>query len=203
MNGHNTIVTPAIAGVDTHKDTHYAAVITTTGQHLAAAQFAANDEGYRTLAAFISNFGDVVQVGVEGTNSYGAGLARHLAAVGMNVVEILRPSRQTRRAGKSDEIDAYLAAHTALSEVGCSTPKTSDGPVEAIRVVTLTRHSGQGPHRGHRPNQSGARLRARAAARPISRLDNPAAPTDAATGPRMPGRRHRHHVDQDRAARPR
>lgn len=141
MSESATISTPVVAGVDTHKDTHYAAVISTTGQHLAAAQFPATDAGYRALTAFISSLGIVTQVGIEGTNSYGAGLSRYLAGTGVNVVEVLRPTRQARRAGKSDEIDAYLAAHAALAGNGCSTPKTSDGPVEAIRAVMLARHS--------------------------------------------------------------
>lgn len=49
--------------------------------------------------------------GVEGTGSYGAGLARYLAARGVAVVEVIRPSRQARRRrGKSDTADAVAAA---------------------------------------------------------------------------------------------
>lgn len=131
-----------IAGVDTHKDTHYAAVITTTGQHLGAAEFPTTPAGYRALAAFIAGFGSVSEVGVEGTGSYGVGLARHLAATGVPVLEVLRPSRQVRRMrGKSDEIDAYAAAETVLAGTNCSVPKGRDGLVEAIRVVTIARRS--------------------------------------------------------------
>lgn len=131
-----------IAGVDTHKDTHHAAVITATGQHLGAAQFPTTTAGYRALAAFIAGFGTVAKVGVEGTGSYGAGLARYLSSAGVPVLEVLRPSRQIRRMrGKSDEIDAYAAAETALAGTNCSVPKDRDGRVEAIRVVATARRS--------------------------------------------------------------
>lgn len=131
-----------IAGVDTHKDTHYAAVITETGRHLEAVSFSTTPDGYQALTAFITRFGPVFRVGVEGTGSYGAGLARHLTGSGFEVVEVLRPTRQVRRMrGKSDEIDAYAAAESALAGTNCSTPKHGDGLVEAIRVVTTARRS--------------------------------------------------------------
>lgn len=138
MSEHSTVV----AGVDTHADTHYAALISATGEHLGAAQFPATDAGYRTLTGFITCRGPIARVGVEGTNSYGAGLARHLYREGLEVVEVIRPARQVRRMrGKSDEIDAYAAAHIALAGNDTVTPKTSSGPVEAIRVTHAARHS--------------------------------------------------------------
>jgi transposase len=58
----------------------------------------------------------VTRVGVEGTSSYGAGLARYLWAAGVETVEADRPNRQARqRAGKSDPLDAVEAARAALS----------------------------------------------------------------------------------------
>ena len=131
-----------VAGVDTHADTHYAAVISATGEHLAAAQFPATGAGYRALAEFITCHGALLRVGVEATNSYGAGLARHLRAEKLDVVEVIRPARQVRRMrGKSDEIDAYAAAHIALAGNDAVTPKTATGPVEAIRVTHVARRS--------------------------------------------------------------
>lgn len=139
--------TPVVAGVDTHKDTHYAAVITTTGQHLEAAQFPTTAAGYRALTAFVTSFGDLTAIGVEGTNSYGAGLARHLTGAGFDVLEVLQPKRQVRRMhGKSDEIDAYAAAEAALAGVQCSTAKSADGLVEAMRAVTIARNSAVKAH---------------------------------------------------------
>ena len=117
-NEHRSVV----AGVDTHKDTHYAAVISVTGEHLAAAQFPATQAGYRALHGFITCHGALVRAGIEGTNSYGAGLSRHLRETGVEIVEVIRPARQIRRMrGKSDEIDAYAAAHIALAEIGRDT----------------------------------------------------------------------------------
>ena len=131
-----------VAGVDTHKDTHYAAVITVTGEHIGAAEFPATDAGYRALTGFITCHGALLRTGVEGTNSYGAGLTRHLHNVGIEVVEVIRPARQVRRMrGKSDPLDAYTAAHTALANNDTVTAKTSNGTVEAIRVTNAARRS--------------------------------------------------------------
>lgn len=133
---------PVVAGVDTHKDNHYAAVISSTGEHLAAAQFPATGPGYRALQEFITCHGPLLRTGVEGTNSYGAGLTRHLHTAGIEVVEVIRPTRQVRRMrGKSDQIDAYAAAHTALAATDTVTAKTSDGAVEATRVTLTARRS--------------------------------------------------------------
>ena len=93
MSDHRHVV----AGVDTHADTHYAAMISATGEQLAAAQFPATDAGYRALAGFITCQGALLRVGVEGTNSYGAGLARHLRVENIEVVEVIRPASQVRR----------------------------------------------------------------------------------------------------------
>ena len=84
---------PVVAGVDTHKDTHYAAVISATGEHLGAAQFPATQAGYRALQGFITCHGTLLRAGIEGTNSYGAGLSRHLQEAGIEIVEVIRPSR--------------------------------------------------------------------------------------------------------------
>jgi transposase len=127
-------------GVDTHKDTHYAAVIDRTGRMLGDQQFPATTDGYRTLLAWLRTFGRVVKIGVEGTGAYGAGLARYLTAAGISVIEVDRPDRKTRRArGKSDPIDALAAAHAALSGRAAGIPKTRTGPVEAIRALRVAR----------------------------------------------------------------
>lgn len=80
--------------------------------------------------------------GIEATNSYGAGLSRYLRSVGIDVREVLRPTRaQRHHHGKSDPLDALAAARTVLSDTHLPTPKTSDGPVESIRILLLTRDS--------------------------------------------------------------
>lgn len=131
-----------IGGVDTHADTHHAAVIDLNGKHLGDAQFPTTRAGYVALGAFLAAFGTVIRVGVEGTGSYGAGLSRHLREQDLDVVEVIRPNRQARRLrGKSDPIDAYAAAKTALTESQHPVPKTADGPVEAIRCLLIARKS--------------------------------------------------------------
>src|SRR5205085_7192304 len=84
----------------------------------------------------------VVQIGVEGTGSYGASLARSLCAEGVKVVEVDRPNRQARRrTGKSDPADAVEAARAALSGRAQGEGKTSDGNVEAIRALVVAKRS--------------------------------------------------------------
>jgi len=127
-------------GVDTHGKTHHAAAVDQVGRVLGDQEFPASATGYRALLAWLRSWGRVVKVGVEGTGTYGAGLARHLAAEGIELVEVDRPDRHTRRAkGKSDPIDAIAAARAALSGQACGTPKTRTGPVEAIRALRVAR----------------------------------------------------------------
>lgn len=81
-------------------------------------------------------------VGVEGTGSYGAELARVLATEGFHIREVNRPNRAHRSLhGKSDAIDTYQAAESALAERGTSVPKSRDGYVEALRVLRTARTS--------------------------------------------------------------
>lgn len=128
-----------VAGVDTHTDTHTVAAVAATGQHLATATFPATTSGYAQLALFLHTHG-VDTVGVEGTNSYGAGLTRHLVDAGYTVVEVLRPSRAVRRRnGKSDPVDALAAARQILTGEALSIPKDSIGPVESLRTLYITR----------------------------------------------------------------
>jgi transposase len=133
---------PVFGGVDTHADTHTAAVIDTAGRVLANQQFPATPVGYARLADWLAAHGQVQRVGVEGTGVYGAGLARHLAAAGVELVEVDRPDRKTRRfAGKSDPIDAEAAARAALSGRQTGVPKTRTGSVEAVRALRVARRS--------------------------------------------------------------
>jgi hypothetical protein len=74
---------------------------------LGVRSFPTTPAGYHALSGWLGSFGRVDRVGVEGTGTYGAGLARHLAASGITVIEVDRPNRQQRRRnGKSDELDA-------------------------------------------------------------------------------------------------
>lgn len=127
-----------IGGVDTHKDTHVAAVVDGAGRLLGAESFGTNAEEYSRLCSWMGSFGPVSRVGVEGTGSYGSGLARYLTAVGIKVVEVNRPNRQMRRTrGKNDTVDAEAAARAALNGQARATPKAHDGLVESIRVLRI------------------------------------------------------------------
>jgi transposase len=129
-------------GVDTHADVHVAAALDPIGGLLGVRQFPASAAGYADLLEWLGEFGTVALVGIEGTGSYGAGLARHLAAAGIGVVEVDRPDRQDRRrAGKSDPLDAVSAARAALSGRAAGAPRGRDGTVEALRVLMVARRS--------------------------------------------------------------
>jgi transposase len=131
-----------VGGVDTHKDTHTAAVIDTAGRLLDHATFPATGVGYFRLLAWLVGFGRLVVVGIEGTGAYGAGLATHLRAQGVEMVEVDRPDRKARRrAGKSDPVDAEAAARAALTARATGAPKDHDSAVEALRVLRVTRRS--------------------------------------------------------------
>jgi hypothetical protein len=111
-------------GVDTHLDVHVAAALDERGTLLGVESFATTAEGYKKLLGWLSDFGPVELVGVEGTGSYGAGLTRHLQAEGVRVVEVDRPNRQRRRRkGKSDPQDAIAAAHAAQSGDALGRPR--------------------------------------------------------------------------------
>ena len=127
-----------VIGVDTHSQTHTAAVIDArTGGVLARATVAADPDGYAGLVAVAEAHSGLRAWAMEGTGGYGAGLARHLADAGELVVELDRPKRPARRAGaKSDPIDAERAARDALSRTRLAQPKT--GAERAALQMRLT-----------------------------------------------------------------
>ena len=129
-------------GVDTHADTHVAAAVDHNGGLLGIESFPADASGFEDLLGWLVDFGEVEQVGVEGTGSWGVGLARFLGDQDIEVVEVDRPNRQTRRReGKSDPTDAVSAARSALSGVATTTPKSRNGRVEQMRVLLVARRS--------------------------------------------------------------
>jgi transposase len=129
-------------GVDTHLETHVAAALDPLGRVIGSEPFAADAAGYKALLAWLETFGEVTKVGMEGTSSYGTGLARFLRNKGIGVVEVNRPNRQARRNhGKSDPLDAIEAARAALSGRASGAGRSKDGPVEAIRVLLVAKRS--------------------------------------------------------------
>jgi len=127
-------------GVDTHAEVHVAGVADQAGRVLGTGEFPATTAGYAAALAWMRGHGELVRVGVEGTGSYGAGLARYLAAEGIEVAEVIRPNRQARRRrGKSDAADAAAAALAALNGEAPGQPKSGDGAVESIRALQVAR----------------------------------------------------------------
>ena len=142
-------------GIDTHGEVHVAAVLDEVGGLLGTESFAADPDGYSDLLTWLESFGDVTKVGVEGTGSYGAGVARFLARAGIHVVEVDRQNRQARRqSGKSDPLDAVEAARAALS----------GGPMEGPSPETArSRPSGSLSWPSARPEEPGSRRLVRCA----------------------------------------
>jgi transposase len=127
-------------GVDTHKELHVAAVVDAGETLLGTRSFSTTRAGYRALLAWMSQYGQLARIGVEGTGSYGAGLTRHLAQAGATVLEVDRPDRSDRRRkGKDDDLDAINAARAALHNRRTTIPKSKHGAVEALRVLRTTR----------------------------------------------------------------
>ena len=109
-----------VAGVDTHSNTHHAAVLDPVGRLLGAREFRAELAGYLELLSWVQSFGRISVSGVDGTGSDGAGLTRCLRQHQVRAIEVNRPDRRTRRVrGESDQIDAESAARRALSGVEC------------------------------------------------------------------------------------
>lgn len=135
-------VVDAVVGADTHRDTHTLEITTPTGVTVATLTVPNTDEGAATALAWIAeqSLGPRVAAAVEGSRSYGIGLARALSAAGLPVLEIEQPRSSERRRGKSDAIDAHLAAIHALrlDADRLPTPR-ADGDREALRILLCAR----------------------------------------------------------------
>jgi len=112
------------------------------GQLLGERTFAASAAGYAELQRWAESTaaGHELVFGVEGVGSWGAGLRQHLQHGGHAVVEVERPRRRDRRAGKSDRIDALTAAKCALNNENVSIPRRR-GALTAIRALLIARRS--------------------------------------------------------------
>jgi transposase len=131
-----------IGGVDTHKNTHYAAAVDEHGRFLGHREFPANDRGYEDLLGWVQGHGEVRAIGVDSTGSFGAALSRFLTTRSVRVVEVNRPNRLARHMdGKSDRLDAEQIARAVLGRTSTATPKAKSGMVEVIRTLRVTRSS--------------------------------------------------------------
>jgi len=127
-------------GVDTHAEQHVAAALDERGRLLGTCTIPTTTSGFAELVRWASAYGELGQVGIEGTGSYGAGLARWLGSRHIAVVEVDRPDRRTRRRrGKSDSVDAEAAARAVLAGIATAQPKAGTGAMEMMRTLRVAR----------------------------------------------------------------
>lgn len=127
-----------VIGVDTHKHIHVAAVMDSLGRLLDTLTIPTDTSGFTQLLTWAQKHGKIMSFGIEGTGSYGAGLASFLRRKGYQVIEVCRPDRRLRRMnGKSDSLDAQHAAKAVLAGSATATPKSADGSVEMIRQLKV------------------------------------------------------------------
>lgn len=129
-----------VVGVDTHKHLHVAVALDELGARLGELTIGADSVGYAALAAWAQQLGRPWAFGIEGTGSYGAGVASSLRRRGYKIVEVNRGDRRGRRSnGKSDTLDAEAAARAVLSGSAAAVPKSADGVCEMIRQLKIAR----------------------------------------------------------------
>ena len=130
------VKTPAItAGVDTHADAHAAAALDGIGGLLGVSEFPATPAGYALLAGWLNSFGTVCLVGIEGTGSYGAGLARHITAAG------IRSWKWTAQTGRTGA--ARASPTRSMRSVPPAPPSPAGRPERQEDVTARWRQSGR------------------------------------------------------------
>src|SRR5215218_3341860 len=164
-----------IGGVDAHADTHEAAALDQRGALLGTKRFPTTFTGYGDLLDWLRAIGAIELVAIESTGSYAAGLTRYLREHGVAVVEVNQPHAHTRRRrGKSDPIDAEMAARLALAGKATTVPKQTDGIVESIRLLRVALQRGEGSQRHDGPALRADRHRTPGVARAaVSAQDDP------------------------------
>jgi transposase len=135
-------VVDVVIGVDTHVNTHSAAVVDAhTGGVLDEITVEATADGYEQLMEFADEHVALRAWAIEGTGGHGAGLTRHLSRREEIIIELDRPERAKRRNGaKSDPLDAIRAAREALARTRLGTPRAS-GDRQALSVLLAARRS--------------------------------------------------------------
>ncbi|HYN52160.1 MAG TPA: IS110 family transposase [Thermoleophilaceae bacterium] len=128
-------------GVDTHRDAHVAVACDRQGRQVGSLRITASGDGYLRLLSWAQRLGEPA-FAVEGSGSYGRGLARVLEAAGMSVFECERPQRRDRRRGKSDLLDATLAAKRLVAGDGLSRLR-GEGEREDLRLLLIERRSAE------------------------------------------------------------
>jgi transposase len=145
MTQSRSLVSPApmtaiIIGVDTHKYVHVAVAIDRLGTRLASCSVSADRAGYAQLVTWAQALGAIDAFGIEGTGSYGVGLASYVRRHALRVVEVSHCDRRKRRShGKSDTLDAETAARSVLAGLATAIPKSADGAAEMARQIKVAR----------------------------------------------------------------
>ena len=182
-------------GVDTHADTHVAAALDSIGGLLGVQEFPATAAGYARLLGWLGGFGTVCLVGIEGTGSYGAGLARHITTAGVQVVEVDRSDRQDRRRqGKSDPSTPSALPGPPCQAGPAARPRAATAPLRPSGPSWSPSAARRGTHPDHQPGQGPDPDRARGPAGPLHRAHrgSPGRRTGLAAPPPWQHRRLRH-----------
>lgn len=137
-----TDITEIVIGVDTHVDTHTAAIVeTSTGGVLAEITVPTTPDGYQDLVDLAEEHSPLRVWAIEGTGGHGAGLTRLLERESEVVIELDRPQRPKRRNGaKTDALDAVRAAREAMARPRLGTPR-GGGKRQALSVLLAARRS--------------------------------------------------------------
>jgi len=129
-----------VIGVDTHKYFHVAVALDDHGAVIDSGQFLADRAGYSALIDWAAALGTRLTFAIEGTGSYGAGLAAAVRCRDIGVLEVIRTDRRDRRLrGKSDTLDAENAARAVFSGRATAHPKAADGTVEMVRQIKVAK----------------------------------------------------------------
>jgi transposase len=129
-----------VIGVDPHRDTHALAVVEVrTGGVVLETSVDASASGYaRALGLARRHAPGRRAFAIEGTGSFGAGLARFLGGADERVLEVARLRRERRPAGKTDALDAVRAARSVLAQERPAEPRAG-GEREALRALLAAR----------------------------------------------------------------
>lgn len=133
----------AAIGIDTHKTTLAACAVDERGAAVAEREFSNDPAGHRALASWAASTTPGALIGIEGSASYGAALARSLLAGGLAVREVpphlsRRERIRTRRAGKSDPGDALAIARVTLRETSLP-PVRGDDASRQLQLLVKAR----------------------------------------------------------------
>ena len=144
-----------IIGVDTHQDRHVAVAIDRQGVRLSEHHALATTYGYAELERWSRSLGGIRAFGIEGTGSYGAGVARFLTGRGYAVIEVNRPDRAARyRKGKSDSTDAEMGSACGACRSGRRHTQVRRGRSRNDPYAQERQGLGrQGSHPGRQPDE--------------------------------------------------